>query len=124
RQFGHRWYEGIIQKEFGELYLKLRKPALATEAFREAEQIGRGTAGKLGEAAQDPRLMLADTPDLVAFALYGQARTAAYLGNHVEAITLAEQSLRFAERIGHRLQFQVRAWLTRQQEVAALVYGR
>jgi tetratricopeptide (TPR) repeat protein len=124
RQLGHRWYEGIVQKEFGELYLKLRKPELATRAFRDAERIGLGTTADAGEAPRDPRLMLADTPDLVAFALYGQARTAAYLGNYAEAITLAGQSLRFAERIGHRLQFQVRDWLVQQREVEALISGR
>ena len=108
-------YYGV---NIGEVYFRYYRllDEMQTEAHL-AAGLDDGTIRRRVQSAVDE----IGIPDLIAFALFGRARVAAYLRDDSEAIACAKKCLDLAERIGHRLRRPVRAWLERLRDVGTLL---
>ena len=95
-EIGHRWYNGVVWKELGELRLKQQLPNVAASAFKKAVELAREV----------------NSPELIGLALYGLARVAALQKNYAEARLQAQTSLNIFEQIGHHKKKEVTAWLS------------
>jgi tetratricopeptide (TPR) repeat protein len=94
-EIGHRWYKGVIWKEFGELRLKQGRPNDAAGAFQKAVEVARDV----------------NSPELLGLALYGLARVAEVQKNYPEARLQGQTSLNIFQSIGHHKKKDVMAWV-------------
>ncbi|HEX6719089.1 MAG TPA: tetratricopeptide repeat protein [Pyrinomonadaceae bacterium] len=94
-EIGHRWYNGVIWKELGELKLRQNLPNAAAGAFKNAADLAREV----------------NSPELIGLVLYGLARVAEAQQNYVEARLQGQNSLNIFESIGHHKKSEVKAWI-------------
>ena len=94
-EIGHRWYNGVIWKELGELRLKQNLPNSAADSFKKGLDLAREV----------------NSPELMGMSLYGLARVAAAQENFAEARLQARTSLNIFEPIGHYKTTEVADWL-------------
>lgn len=95
-EIGHRWYNGVIWKELGELRLKQNLPNSAADAFKKGLDLAREV----------------NSPELMGMSLYGLARVAAAQENFAEARLQGQTSLNILQLIGHYKTAEVGSWLT------------
>jgi tetratricopeptide (TPR) repeat protein len=104
REIGHRWQVARLLSEWGELQLQRKTTSLAAAAFRELYEVAR----------------ILHSQEMVAAALYGQARAMAEQGDwdkaRQKARQLAEESLDSYIAIGHYKVNEVQEWLVSFQE--------
>jgi tetratricopeptide (TPR) repeat protein len=95
REIGHRWQVGRVLSEWGELQLQRKTLSLAAAAFRELYEVARTLQSQ----------------EMVAAALYGQARTLAEQGDQDRARQLAKESLDNYTALGHYKVNEIQEWL-------------
>jgi tetratricopeptide (TPR) repeat protein len=94
-EIGHRWYNGVIWKEIGELKLKQQLPNVASSAFQKAVEFAREV----------------NSSELMGLALYGLAQIAAAQKNYAEARLQGQTSLNVFQSFGYYKEKEVKAWL-------------
>ena len=94
-EIGHRWYNGVIWKELGELRLKQNLPNSAADGFKKGLDLAREV----------------NSPELMGMSLYGLARVAAAQENFAEARLQGQTSLNIFQSIGHYKTAEVAQWL-------------
>jgi tetratricopeptide (TPR) repeat protein len=99
-EIGHRWYNGVIWKEVGELRLRQKLPNSAADAFKKGLDLARNV----------------NSPELMGMSLYGLAHVAAAQENFAEARLQGQTSLNIFQSIGHYKTSEVCDWLRSMTE--------
>jgi len=94
-EIGHRWYNGVIWKEIGELRLKQNLPNPASSAFKKAVELARQV----------------NSSELMGMALYGLARVAEAQKNLAEARLQGRTSLNIFQSMDHYKKEEVITWI-------------
>ncbi len=95
REIGLRWQVARVLSEWGELQLRRQAYAAATTTFREYYELAR----------------MLHSQEMIAGALFGQARVLAAEGDGARARRLAEESLDTYTAIGHYRVNELQEWL-------------
>lgn len=95
QQIGHRWQHGRALSEWGELQLMMGEWETAVHTFAELFHQAR----------------ILQSQELVAIALYGQARSAAHHNQRDQSLAKGREALDTFIAIGHYKVHEVQAWL-------------